>query len=120
MGHIQANGVKIVATNKLVLYEILNNSKNSQGEATGMDKPELLKEKLKAALESEVQSVEVVDLSNMRSLSPSFAYEAFGKLYDIFGESVVKRLKFTNDSRDLHKRILSALDRRREVLRLQS
>lgn len=100
------------------LYEILDCSEHSMGEVTGMDKPQEVKEKILAALASEPDVT--VDMSHMRSLSPSFAYEAFGKLYDIFGDSITTKLKFINDEKNLQQRIYSALNRRKEVLRFQS
>ncbi|XGC81061.1 STAS-like domain-containing protein [Bdellovibrio bacteriovorus] len=101
----------------ILLYEVLDCSEQSKGQATGMDKPQAVKEMLKSALEKDAEVT--LDMSNMRSLSPSFAYEAFGKLYDIFGDSINSRLKFVNDERNLQERIYSALNRRKEVLRFQ-
>lgn len=101
----------------ILVYDVLDSSENSNGKATGMDKPQLLKEKILNTLRTEREVT--LDMANMRSLSPSFAYEAFGKLYDVFGDDIQSRLKFVNDERDLQKRIFSALDRRKEVLRFQ-
>ena len=58
-----------------------------------------------------------VDFSNMRSLSPSFAYEAFGLLVDEFGENLQERIEFVNDNLNLSSRVLDALNRRLNVIR---
>ncbi len=58
-----------------------------------------------------------IDLSNMRSLSPSFAYEAIGKLFDEFGTQLLNRLHFVNDPLDLQSRIIDAVKRRENILK---
>ena len=101
----------------IILYKLLNKNEEFPV-ASSHDKPETVREQVKSALAAN-GPVEV-DLANMRSLSPSFAYEAFGKLYDDFGDQVAERLVFKNDPRGLHTRILNALLRRREILRPQN
>ena len=58
-----------------------------------------------------------IDMSSIRSLSPSFAYEIFGKLIDEFRENVVEYIHFTNDERQLSDRIKAAFDRRKLILK---
>lgn len=57
-----------------------------------------------------------LDLANVRSLSPSFAYEVFGKLVDIYGSDVESKIIFINDIANLKTRILDAIHRRSKVL----
>ena len=73
--------------------------------------------KLRNHLIQKLQNSNVVyiDLSNLRSLSPSFAYEVFGKLADKL-EGLEDKLKYSNDKRNLKTRILNALSRRKNVL----
>jgi hypothetical protein len=104
----------MMENNKIILYKLLGKSEEFPM-VSGQDKPETVREKVKTALIAN-RTVEV-DLANLRSLSPSFAYEAFGKLFDEFGEGVIERLVFTNDPRGLKSRIVNALQRRREILR---
>jgi hypothetical protein len=81
-----------------------------------------LPRKVRAEIELRLSKhpVIVIDLLNMRSLSPSFAYEVFGKLVDSLGDGVIKRLSFVNDPMDLQSRIIEALKRRHQVVKTQS
>ena len=59
-----------------------------------------------------------IDLSGIRSLSPSFAYKAFGQLFEDPDQldKLKNRLKFINDHLSLESRIWKAIDRRKIVL----
>lgn len=61
------------------------------------------------------QTVEI-DLSSVMTLTPSFAYEAFGYLYDELRDDAVNRLSLKNDTHSLGHRITDAIKRRRMVL----
>lgn len=82
---------------------------------SGKDKPDSLRAALRNALLSN-QAIEV-DLSGLRGLSPSFAYEAFGKLVDEFGANVLSRFLFINDQLHLEDRVRDAVSRRLEILK---
>ena len=60
-----------------------------------------------------------LDFQNTNVMSPSFAYIAFGKLYDKYGESVLELIKISNDKMNLKERIQQALNRRAEVLKYE-
>lgn len=60
----------------------------------------------------------LIDLGDMRSLSPSFAYEVFGKLFDKYGDSILRRINFQNDRRDLSSRIVDAIKRRKQNIKI--
>ena len=57
-----------------------------------------------------------MDLEGVESLSPSFAYEAFGKLVDRFGPSIESKIYFENDPFRLSTRIKEAIERRKRVV----
>ena len=75
-------------------------------------------EKIRKILEAYLNEFEVleIDLSNLRSLTPSLAYIAFGHLFDIFGDRISTNLRFIEESPILSSRILDAIDRRKRVL----
>lgn len=74
--------------------------------------------KLKALLDESLSTHNdlVVDFLNVKSLSPSFAYEHFGKLVDKYGSHVLSKIKFVNDPLDLGKRVVDAIQRRIRVV----
>jgi hypothetical protein len=62
-----------------------------------------------------------IDLSGIRSLSPSLAYEVFGKLVDESDLKIDKsKIQFLNDERGLSDRIWDAIDRRRKFFNTQA
>jgi len=99
------------------LYDILNKQEGREM-LSGRDEPEKVREQIRAAFAK--ASIVKIDLGKLRSLSPSFAYEAFGKLVDEYGENLLQKLQFTNDQLDLKSRIVDALQRRRRVLGSQT
>jgi hypothetical protein len=100
--------------NKINLYEffghqdVLNSS---------VDEDDLIE--LSHLIIQKINKIDIVyvDLKNIRSLSPTFAYEAFGKLVDKI-PNVINRLRFLNDSRKLRDRILTAIQRRQKIKRV--
>ena len=104
-----------MTTIKIVLYERLN----QKAGVAGTDNPASLRADILNILRSPENTVEI-DFLGMRSLSPSFAYEAFGKLVDDLGETVIKRLNFNNDTLDLKQRIQDAISRRKNVIQAQA
>lgn len=74
--------------------------------------------RVRAQVESllNVHNAITIDLSSARSLSPSFAYLAFGLLYDSFKDSLPGRLQFVNDSSHLSTRVYDAIARRKRIL----
>ena len=85
--------------------------------AIGDEKPVVVRTVLLDLL-STYRTVEI-DLSSARTLTPSFAYIAFGHLYDVHRESLLERLHFVNDAKTLASRILAAISRRRDVVLAQ-
>jgi hypothetical protein len=57
-----------------------------------------------------------LDLSATNTLTPSFAYQAFGYLYDDFRDEALSHLSFTNDRFQLGTRISNAIQRRKLVV----
>jgi hypothetical protein len=57
-----------------------------------------------------------IDLSETRTLTPSFAYKAFGRLYDEFHDVLPSRLTVINDSNLVSERIFSAIERRKRIV----
>lgn len=96
------------------LYEAMVRTGDSDM-ASGNNHPERVFEHLRSDLQR--LDVVTVDLARMRSLSPSFAYEAFGKLVDTYGKDVRSRLNFINDPLNLKSRIFAAIDRRSQVIK---
>ena len=93
----------------VVLKDLLD-SQDIYIDASGKDKTEIIKTHFLNLLKE--QDNVTIDMVSMKSLSPSFAYEAFGKLFDEFGDSIKKRLVFINDKLKLQERILKAIERR--------
>jgi len=93
----------------IILKDLLD-SQDVNIDASGKDKPEKIKAHFLNLLK-ERDSI-VIDMVSMKSLSPSFAYEAFGKLFDEFGDSIKRRLIFVNDKLKLQERIKKAIERR--------
>ncbi len=62
----------------------------------------------------------VFDLTGVRSLSPSFAFQAFALAFDSAAEIATARarISFINDDRELSSRVLDALNRRENLLKL--
>lgn len=84
--------------------------KNYPLDLSGLDNPESIREKLLEELKEGV--ILEIDFINTKSLSPSFAYESFGKLADKFGENIFHMITFKNDSFGLSKRVTDAISRR--------
>ena len=93
----------------VVLKDLLD-SQDINIDASGKNRTEIIKTHLLNLLKE--RDKVVIDMISMKSLSPSFAYEAFGKLFDEFGDSIKKRLFFINDNLKLQERIKKAIDRR--------
>lgn len=74
------------------LYNMLDNCQVLSG-SKGIDAPSSLRQHLIRKLNN--GDIVCIDLSNLKSLSPSFAYEAFGKLVDEFGAEAENRLQYT-------------------------
>lgn len=88
--------------------------RNEQGILTGEESAKGVYERIAETLDREGQVA--VDMEGIQSLSPSFAYEAFGKLVDRFGSTVDKKIRFENDPFSLSTRVTQALDRRKRVV----
>ena len=58
----------------------------------------------------------VIDFAGIKSFSPSFAYEHFGKLFDTFGPSLASKISFKNDPFGFGKRVYDAIERRTRVV----
>lgn len=60
----------------------------------------------------------LIDFSDIRSMSPSFAYECFGQIYDTKEklEKFLASLVMVNDNRNLGDKIIKAIQRRIMVL----
>jgi hypothetical protein len=95
-----------------MLNEIIISNCNK---ATGSEDADSVRGALKEHLSK--YSCIIIDLSNTRSLSPSFAYNVFGKLYDDLKEDFDTRVRFINDNRSLKVRIDDAILRRIQVLK---
>lgn len=78
-------------------------------------------DKIRALVAKEIKDSgsSIIDFEGQTRLSPSIAYNAFGKLVDSFGPNVFENLTFKNDSSDLQKRIESAIARRVRVLQAE-
>ena len=92
--------------------------KENVASPTGQDNPDMVRDSLLNYLKT--HSKVTVDLANTKSMSPSFAYVAFGKLYDVFGEAVFRKIDFINDASDLRKRVDQALQRRAAVIQSEN
>jgi hypothetical protein len=103
-----------VTTETISLYTLLQSEGSVTESISSKDKPDFVRSRVKEAL-ARSQDLEI-DLSKLRNLSPSFAYEAFGKLVDDFGAEVKNRFKFINDDIGLSQRILDAIERRNRVV----
>lgn len=101
-----------MASHVILLYELLKMEDPSVASAKG--EPSKVRNEIKLALKASDKVT--VDMSHLRSLSPSFAYEAFGPLVDEFGEDVQHRLQFVNDPLRLQTRIIEAMKRRQLVI----
>jgi len=99
-------------TATLVLKDMINKH-TSEISLSGEDNPSTIREYLSKLLQ-ENDSVEI-DMQAIKSLSPSFAYEAVGKLYGVFGEQVKNKLTFKNDVLNLKDRIIKALERYQKI-----
>jgi len=108
---------EVVENARISLYEIIGTDGKVDGVVTSSSSPEAVRDKIRNALKDSEQVT--VDLSRMRSLSPSFAYQAFGLLVDEFGESTRTRIAFENDEKQLQTRITAAIDRRLKILEAQ-
>lgn len=98
-----------------VSLDELMTSKSNVASPTGTDNPDHVRDVLANYLKT--HNKVTVDLSNTKSMSPSFAYVAFGKLYDEFRDSIFDRVDFINDPLDLKKRVDQAFKRRSAVLK---
>lgn len=60
----------------------------------------------------------VIDFTGVRSVSPSFAYECFGKMYDTKDnlEKLLGNIEVRNDERNLFQKVEKAIQRRIMVL----
>ena len=78
-------------------------------------------EKLRKSILRELKQSDYIeiDLGSTDSLSPSFAYRVFGRLVDHCSE-LDKKIKFINDKRNLSKRVLDAIKRRRIIIDSES
>lgn len=81
--------------------------------ASGIDATEHVRKKILSVLDK-TETLEI-DLGSIRNLSPSFAYNVFGKLFDQLGDSLLERVDFVNDVRNLKSRITEAVERRRKI-----
>ena len=95
------------------VYEELTKNGMS-GNLSGETSPTQLQTLIKDSLEK--FQVVSIDLKSIQSISPSFAYETFGKLVDFFGAKVEDRLRFENDPLNFQKRIFEAIRRRAQVI----
>jgi len=77
-------------------------------------------EKTKSELKKQLEICEEVriDVANIKSISPSFAYELFAQLYTNAEqlEGLKTKIKFLNDTLNLSHIIWKAIDRRKKVL----
>ena len=94
---------------------LLSSYLDGSSSLSGINKPEAIRNDIASFLISDNTSEVFIDMSNLESLSPSFAYEAFGKLVDDFGIVIKERLRFVNDDLNLSRRIIDALIRRSSV-----
>jgi hypothetical protein len=88
---------------------------NGTVEPSGESNPDSVYLKVNAYLK-DYQRV-TIDLSGTTSMSPSFAYLAFGKLYDFYGDSLMDRIRFINDPLNFVNRVKQALERRSIVIK---
>lgn len=73
----------------------------------------VVRERIKSLLSG--SDIVKVDMLGVKSLSPSFAYNAFGHLYDTFKDKTESLLEFENDESQLSDRIYKAISRRRFI-----
>lgn len=99
-------------SNNLSMAQLLS-KENMEISASGIDATESVRSRILQKLEA--AEILEIDLGTTRSLSPSFAYNVFGKLYDKLGDTLLSRLDFVNDSRNLKSRIIEAVERRRKI-----
>ncbi|MEO5971305.1 MAG: STAS-like domain-containing protein [Bdellovibrionia bacterium] len=92
--------------------------KNGVGNLSGEEHARDVYVRIVQALEREGQVD--MDMGGIESLSPSFAYEAFGKLVDRFGPTVNNKIRFENDPLHLSIRIVQALERRKRVVEINA
>ena len=85
-----------------------------------MFSPNLELDKIKESLREQfdVKNDFTVDLSGVRSISPSFAYRCFGRLYEEKEdlEKLLEKIKFKNDRHNFEKKIVDAIKRRIFIL----
>ena len=96
------------------LVELMEMKNSVEIQACGEHHPEELRHKLSILLKDNERIY--MDFAGLKSLSPSFAYEAFGKLVDQMGLSVANRIVARNDERQLFSRISEAFARRNRVV----
>lgn len=96
--------------------DLVDKDSNEMINASHMDNTDTIKTRLLSYLEK-YESIEI-DMTDVRSVSPSFAYESFGQLYETPEklEKLKSRLKFLNDKLNLQSSIWKAIDRRQKVL----
>lgn len=95
---------------KLKLNDILVQRKGSAISLSA----ERVRESIRTLLHK--SDVVTINMCGVKSLSPSFAYNAFGHLYDTFKDQTKNLLKFENDEYNLSDRIYKAIDRRKFVV----
>ena len=89
-------------------------------EDIAMFSPELNLNKIKNALRKQFDEDKnfTIDLNGVRAISPSFAYQCFGRLYDDKKdlEKLINRINVLNDSHNFKDKIIDAIRRRIIVL----
>lgn len=99
---------------------LLSSYLDGSSSLSGINNPHVIREEIAQSIENEASAIIEIDMKGLESLSPSFAYEAFGKLVDQFGSAIKERLIFTNDELNLSRRILDAFVRRASVRAAES
>ena len=57
-----------------------------------------------------------INFEGVERLTPSLAYNTFGRLVDSFGKDVLQKIKITNDHKKLSSRIEAAINKRHLIL----
>ena len=56
-----------------------------------------------------------IDLSRLKNLSPSFAFQVFGRIYLDDDKDILAKISFKNDGRNLSSRVIAAIERAKRI-----
>ena len=83
-----------------------------------MREEDLEKTKLSLREQFDKEKDFIIDLKEIRSISPSFAYNCFGRLYDDKGdlERLLDKIQVVNDKHNFKAKIVNGIRRRIKIL----